>query len=133
MSTWTFTTTDLREAAAISLLCVAQNLHGVTENKTDTSNKPTPSQTRRKAAHASQSGWSDPEARKLRTKVRGWADANVRKKGYPLSYDLARPDSAVYAYAGALGIPPEQAAEKINYHRACEAEFTRTGGWSARP
>lgn len=133
MSTWTFTTTDLREAAAISLLCVTQGLHGVIETKQDTPNKPAPVQTRRKAAPTAHGCWRDPEARKVRAKVNAWAAANVRRKGAPLSYDERDRDGAVQAYADALGITRNAAYEKINYHHTCEAEFTRTNGQSARP
>lgn len=131
MPTWTFTTTDPATALQLSTFCVG--LGHVTETKQDTPNKPAPVQTRRKAAPIDHGCWRDPEARKVRTKVNAWAAANVRRKGASLSYNEGDHDGAVRAYANALKITREKAAEKINYHHACEAEFTRTNGQSARP
>ena len=51
----------------------------------------------------------------------------------PASNNEGAQDGAVRADPNALKIPREKAAEKINYHHACEAEFTRTNGQSARP
>ena len=131
MPTWTFTTTDPATALQLSTFCVG--LGHVTETKQDTPNKPAPVQTRRKAAQIDHGCWRDPEARKVRAKVNAWAAANVRRKGASLSYNEGDHDGAVRAYANALKITREKAAEKINYHHACEAEFTRTNGQSARP
>lgn len=129
MPTWTFTTTDPATALQLSTFCVG--LGHVTE--TETPDKPAPVQTRRKAAPIDHGCWRDPEARKVRAKVNAWAAANVRRKGAPLSYNERDHDGAVRAYANALGITRDAACEKINYHHACEAEFTRTNGQSARP
>jgi hypothetical protein len=129
MPTWTFTTTDPATALQISVFCAG--LGHVTE--TETPDKPAPVQARRKSAPIDRGCWRDPEARKLRAKVNTWVAANVRRKGAPLSYDDRDHDGAVWAYAKALGVTRDAAYEKIKYHHECEAEFTRTNGYSARP
>lgn len=114
MSTWTFTTTDLREAAAISLLCVTQGLHGVTETKQDTPNKPVLVQTRRKAAPIDHGCWHDPEARKVRAKAQAWG----RRPTQGVMPDVARTRDATQDYADAMGWTKEEAAAKIKAHQA---------------
>lgn len=131
MTLWTFTTRDPAEAEKLSLLCVSEQLIGTTETRaldTPPVSRPAPAKRTAKPAGA----WSDPEARRLRTKVQGWANANMRKKGEPVSYRGGH-DGAVRAYAEALGITPEKAAEKINLHNEYEYLFQRSGGLRARP
>ncbi len=114
MSTWTFTTTDLREAAAISLLCVTQGLHGVIETKQDTPNKPAPVQTRRKSAPIDHGCWRDPEARKVRAKALAWC----RRSTQGAMPAVTRIYDATQEYADVMGWTKEEAAAKIKAHQA---------------
>lgn len=75
--------------------------------------------------------WSDPEARKIRTRVRRWASANLNREG-PASYE-GRNRTPEMAYADALGVSVEEAAGRIAMHREFLNLFDRSGGKTARP
>ncbi len=129
MTIWTFTTSDPTEAHKLSLFCLTEGLHGTAETRDDTTSVAKRTPAKRKALAGD--GWTDKDARKTRTKVRGWIAARLRKASEPISY-LPGPDSEVRAYAAALGVSPEVAAEKINRHREYLRLFERSGGLLAR-
>lgn len=129
MTIWTFTTSDPTEAHKLSLFCLTEGMHGTAETRDDTTSVAKRAPAKRKAI--ARDGWTDKEARKTLTKVRGWIDARLRKDGGPISYSPG-PEGEFYAYAAALGVSPEVAAEKINRHREYLSMFKRSGGMLAR-
>lgn len=92
--------------------------------------KPRRAAATRKAS--TKTGWADPEARKVRTKVNGWINSRMKSLGAVINTRDCY-DSPEAAYAAALGITTEQAAEKINFHNECLAVWQRSGGAVARP
>ena len=129
MTVWTFTTSDPTEAHKLSLFCLTEGLHGTAETRDDTT--PVAKRTPAKRKAIARDGWTDKDARKTRTKVRGWIDARLRKASRPISYRPGQ-DGEVRAYAAALGVSPEVAAEKINRHHEYLSLFQRSGGMLAR-
>lgn len=129
MTIWAFTTSDTTEAHKLSLFCLTEGLHGTAETRDDTASVAKRTPAKRKSLAGD--GWTDKNARKTRTKVRGWIDARMRKVGKPISY-LPNPDDELRAYAAALGVSPEVAAEKIKRHLEYLSLFDRSGGLLAR-
>ena len=93
--------------------------------------KPRRAPSPRKAS--TKTGWADPEAKKVRTKTLSAINAQVQKRGAPFSYNADSRNEYLAAYAEALGVTSEQAAEKINFHDECLAIWQRSGGMVARP
>lgn len=94
---------------------------------------PKPRRTSAPRKPSAKTGWDDPEAKKVRAKTLNAINARVQKRGEVLTYNPYNTDAAVHAYAAALGVPPEDAAEKINFHNECLAVWQRSGGKVARP